>query len=105
MLALTLTPNLGSKRIVDTIAQLETPGAAQFIFDGKSRRAADEEWAEIAQQGATIITLAISGVSRAAETDLRSAPGAVGSQSSATAVASVYRGGRHAPSLLRMARV
>ena len=75
MLALTLTPNLGPKRIVDAIAQLQTPGqifaltlteleglrfpaeAAQFIFDGKARRAADEEWGKIAQQGATIVTL------------------------------------------------
>jgi DNA processing protein len=75
MLALTLTPNLGPKRIVDAIAQLQVPGqifaltlteleglrfpadAAQFIFDGKARRAADEEWGKIAQQGATIITL------------------------------------------------
>jgi DNA processing protein len=75
MLALALTPNLGPKRIVDAIAHLQTPGqifaltlteleglrfpadAAQFIFDGKARRAADEEWGKIAQQGATIITL------------------------------------------------
>ena len=75
MLALTLTPNLGPKRIVDAIAQLRTPGqifeltlteleglrfpadAAQFIFDGKARRAAEEEWGKVAQQGATIVTL------------------------------------------------
>ena len=75
MLALALTPNLGPKRIGDAIAQLRTPGqifaltlteleglrlpadAAQFIFDGKARRVADEEWGKIAQQGATIITL------------------------------------------------
>ncbi len=75
MLALTLTPNLGPKRIVDAIAQLRTPGqifeltlteleglrfpadAAQYIFDGKARRAADEEWGKVAQQGATIVTL------------------------------------------------
>ena len=60
VLALTLTPNLGPRSIVNAIAQLETPGqifaltlteleglgfpaeAAQFIFDGKARRAADE---------------------------------------------------------------
>jgi DNA processing protein len=76
MLALTLTPSLGPKRIVDAIAQLRTPGqifaltlteleglrfpaeSAQFIFDGKARRAADEEWGKIKQHGATIITLA-----------------------------------------------
>jgi DNA processing protein len=75
MLALTLTPNLGPKRIVDAIAQLKTPGqlfaltlteleglrlpadAAQFIFDGKARRVANEEWGKISQHGATIITL------------------------------------------------
>ncbi len=75
MLALTLTPNLGPKRIVDAIAQLRKPGqifeltlteleglrfpadAAQYIFDGKARRAADEEWGKVAQQGATIVTL------------------------------------------------
>jgi DNA processing protein len=76
MLALTLTPNLGPKRIVDAISGLECPAqifaltlteleglrfpadAAQFIFDGKARCAADEEWEKITQQGATIITLA-----------------------------------------------
>src|ERR1700759_2712808 len=76
MLALTLTPNLGPKRIVDAIAQLETPDqifaltlteleglrlpadAAQFIFDGKARRAADEEWGRIVQHGGSILTLA-----------------------------------------------
>jgi DNA processing protein len=75
MLALALTPNLGPKRIGDAIAQLKTPSqlfaltlteleglrlpadAAQFIFDGKARRVADEEWGKIAQHGATIITL------------------------------------------------
>jgi DNA processing protein len=74
MLALTLTPNLGPKRIVDAVAQLPSPGqifaltlteleglrfpaeAAQFIFDGKARRAAEEEWEKIVQYGATILT-------------------------------------------------
>src|ERR1700752_25585 len=76
LLALALTPSLGPKRIVDAMAQLQAPeqifaltlteleglrfraAAAQFIFDGKARRAADEEWGKIAQQGATILTLA-----------------------------------------------
>jgi DNA processing protein len=76
MLALVLTPNLGPKRIVDAISQLRTPAqifaltlteleglrfpadAAQFIFDGKARRAADEECEMIVQQGASIVTLA-----------------------------------------------
>jgi DNA processing protein len=74
MLALTLTPNLGPKRIVEAVAQLKAPGqifeltlteleglrfpaeATQFIFDGKARRAADEEWGKIVQYGATILT-------------------------------------------------
>ncbi|WP_348260670.1 DNA-processing protein DprA [Telmatobacter sp. DSM 110680] len=74
MLALTLTPNLGPKRVLDAVAQLRIPGqifeltlteleglrlpadAAQFIFDGKARRAADEEWGKIIQCGATILT-------------------------------------------------
>ena len=30
--------------------------AAQFIFDGKARRAAEEEWARVAAQGATLIS-------------------------------------------------
>jgi DNA processing protein len=76
MLALALTPNLGPKRIADAVAELECPAqifaltlteleglrlpadAAQFIFDGKARRAADEECGRIVLQGGTIITLA-----------------------------------------------
>lgn len=75
MLALVLTPSLGPKRIVDALARLRAPdqifaltltelegldfpaGAAQFIFDGKARRAADEEWGRIVQQGGSIVTL------------------------------------------------
>jgi DNA processing protein len=30
--------------------------AAQFIFDGKARAAAEEEWARVAAQGATMVT-------------------------------------------------
>lgn len=78
LLALALTPNLGPKRIVDAIAKLECPArifiltlteleglrfpadAAQFIFDGKARRAADEEAEHLQKQGATLITLACS---------------------------------------------
>jgi DNA processing protein len=74
LLALALTPSLGPKRIADAMAQLQAPGqlfaltlteleglrfpaeAAQFIFDGKARRAAEEEWGKITQQGATILT-------------------------------------------------
>ncbi len=31
--------------------------AAQFIFDGKARLAGEEEWARVAEQGATLLTL------------------------------------------------
>ena len=73
-LALTLSPALGPKRILDAMKQLETPSrifslplteleglrfpaeAAQFIFDGKARQAAEEEWERVSQQGAAILT-------------------------------------------------
>lgn len=76
MLALALTPNLGPKRIVDAISALECPAqlfaltlteleglrfpadAAQFIFDGKARRAAEEEGGYILREKATLVTLA-----------------------------------------------
>src|SRR5665213_3450337 len=73
-LALTLTPGLGPKRIIDGVNKLETPSqvfelpltelealrfpahSVQFIFDGKARRAAEQEWAAVAAHGATILT-------------------------------------------------
>jgi DNA processing protein len=73
-LALTLTPALGPKRILDAMLELGTPSlvftlgltqleglrfpaqSAQFIFDGKARRAAEEEWGKVAAQGATVVT-------------------------------------------------
>jgi DNA processing protein len=73
-LALVLSPGLGPKRIVDAMAELDTASqifalpltglealrfpaqAAQFIFDGKARQAAESEWAGVAAQGATLIT-------------------------------------------------
>ena len=76
LLALVLTPNLGPKRIVDAIAGLDCAAqifaltlteleglrfpaeSAQFIFDGKARRAAEQEAEQIIRQGATVITLA-----------------------------------------------
>src|SRR5262252_8640644 len=76
LLALTLTPNLGPKRISDAIAGMECPAqlfaltlteleglrfpadAAQFLFDGKARRAAEEEAEQILRQKATLISLA-----------------------------------------------
>jgi DNA processing protein len=73
-LALALAPGLGPKRILDAVKQLDAPSqiftlpltglealrfpaeAAQFIFDGKARQAAEEEWARVAAQGATLVT-------------------------------------------------
>ena len=73
-LALVLSPGLGPRRIVEavkllksaavlfTLALTELEGlrfpaeSAQFIFEGKARRAAEEEWARITQLGATIVT-------------------------------------------------
>jgi len=73
-LALALAPGLGPKRILDAMKQLDAPSqifalsltsleglrfpahSAQFIFDGKARVAAEEEWARIAAQGATLLT-------------------------------------------------
>jgi DNA processing protein len=75
-LALALAPGLGPKRILDAMKVLETPSrifeltlteleslrfpaeAAQFIFDGKARAAAEAEWAKVAAQDATIVTFA-----------------------------------------------
>jgi DNA processing protein len=73
-LALVLAPGLGPKRILDAVKQLDAPSqiftlpltaleglrfpaqAAQFLFDGKARAMAEEEWARIAAQGATLVT-------------------------------------------------
>jgi DNA processing protein len=73
-LALVLAPGLGPKRILDAVKTLEAASqiftltlteleglrfpaqAAQFIFDGKSRRAAEAEWLRVAAQGATVVT-------------------------------------------------
>jgi DNA processing protein len=73
-LALVLSPGLGPRRILDAMKQLEAPGrlfslslteleglrfpaeSAQFIFDGKARAAAEEEWAMVAAQGAAILS-------------------------------------------------
>ena len=72
-LALTLAPGLGPKRILDAVRELESASqiftlpltalealrlpaeAAQFIFDGKARRAAEDEWTRVAALGATVI--------------------------------------------------
>ena len=73
-LALALSPALGPKRILDAMQELGTASrlfglsltdleglrfpaeTAQFIFDGKARRAAEEEWERVAAQGASILT-------------------------------------------------
>jgi len=73
-LALALTPGLGPKRILDAMNVLEAPGhifalsltalealrfpasSAQFIFDGKARKAAEEEGAAVTAQGATVLS-------------------------------------------------
>jgi DNA processing protein len=73
-LAMALSPGLGPKRILDAVKQLDTASqvftlpltaleglrfpapAAQFIFDGKARRAAEDEWARVAAQGATLVS-------------------------------------------------
>jgi DNA processing protein len=73
-LALTLAPGLGPKRILDAVKQLKSAsqiftmpltaleglrfpaGAAQFLFDGKGRRAAEEEWGRVVAQGATLVS-------------------------------------------------
>jgi DNA processing protein len=73
-LALTLAPGLGPKRILDAVKLLDAPSqifrislteleslrfpaeAAQFIFDGKGRQAAEAEWAQVIEQGGTICT-------------------------------------------------
>jgi DNA processing protein len=73
-LALALTPGLGPKRILDAMEKLEAPSqvftlpltalealrfpsvAAQFIFDGKARAAAEAEWERVWAQGATVVS-------------------------------------------------
>jgi DNA processing protein len=73
-LALSLAPGVGSRRVLDTMQQLESPaqlfrlslteleafhlpvGAVQFVFDGKGREVAEQEWAMVVEGGATLIT-------------------------------------------------
>ncbi len=73
-LALALAPGLGPKRILDVVKELEAPSrifdlglteleglrfpaeAAQFIFAGRARAAAEAEWAQAAAQNALIVT-------------------------------------------------
>ena len=78
-LALALAPALGPRRVIDavkllgrasrlfeaTLTDLEglgLPGhTAQFVFDGKARKAAEEEWARIAALGAQLVTFGCHG--------------------------------------------
>ncbi len=77
-LALTLAPGLGPKRILDAVKLLDAPSqifrmslteieslrfpapAAQYIFDGKGRQAAEQEWVQVVEQGGTICTYGCS---------------------------------------------
>jgi DNA processing protein len=72
-LALTLTPGLGPRRILEAMKELAAPSqifelsltelealqfsaeASQFLFDGKGRRAAEAEWAAIEAAGARLV--------------------------------------------------
>jgi DNA processing protein len=72
-LALTLTPGLGPRRILDAVSKLDAPSqifelslteleslqlsaeAAQFLFDGKGRGAAEAEWAGLDALGAKLV--------------------------------------------------
>src|SRR5258707_1122048 len=73
-LALALSPGLGPKRILDARKELQSPSqlfelsltdleglrfpaqTAHFIFDGKARRAAEEEWARVTAQSAPVLS-------------------------------------------------
>ncbi len=72
-LALSLTPGLGTRRILEAMKELRaasqvfelsltelealqlTAEAAQFLFDGKGRRAAEAEWAALSEIGAQLL--------------------------------------------------
>jgi DNA processing protein len=73
-LALILAPGLGPRRVLDVMRQLEVPSqifglpltaieglklaaaVAQYIFDGKARAAAEQEWARAQEQGVQLVT-------------------------------------------------
>ena len=73
-LALAMTPGLGPKRILEAVegvggaarvlalalTELESlnfpGGAAQFIFEGRARQAAEAEWQRVTEQGGTIVS-------------------------------------------------
>jgi DNA processing protein len=76
LLALALSPGLGPRRILDAMRQLEAPSeifgmpltgiealrfpaaAAQYVFDGKARARAEQEWNRAREQGVELVTLA-----------------------------------------------
>jgi hypothetical protein len=107
LLALALTPNLGPKRIANAMRGLQCASqlfsltrteleglrvpadAAPFIFDGKARRAAEEEAEGTGKKDATLITLASPEYPERAEGNLRSAAGAVGTGRCGIAVAAI----------------
>ena len=73
-LALTLSPGLGPRRIVEAMRQLEAASqifglpltaieglkfpaaAAQFVFDGQARAAAEQEWLRAREHGLQVVT-------------------------------------------------
>jgi DNA processing protein len=73
-LAMVMSPGLGPKRILDARRELRSPSqlfelsltdleglrfpaeTSHFIFDGKARLAAEEEWARVSAQGATVLS-------------------------------------------------
>ena len=73
-LSLTLAPGLGPRRILQAMREIDAPGqifelpltaiealkfpagAAQYIFDGKARAAAEQEWARALEQGVQLVT-------------------------------------------------
>jgi DNA processing protein len=73
-LALALAPGLGLRRILEGVRSLDAPShifrisltelealrfpahAAQFIFDGKARQAAEAEWTRVVELGGSILT-------------------------------------------------
>ncbi|WP_263353835.1 DNA-processing protein DprA [Acidicapsa acidisoli] len=76
LLALALAPGLGPRRILDAMRQLEAPSqifgmpltaiealkfpaiSAQYVFDGKARAGAEQEWNRAREQGVELVTLA-----------------------------------------------
>jgi DNA processing protein len=73
-LALILSPGLGPRRILDAMRQIDAPShifsmpltaiesfkfpaaAAQYIFDGRARAGAEQEWNRACEQGVQIVT-------------------------------------------------